>query len=245
MMMKPFFSLSDVLVADHRASHIISPQSAVRYQLNQPPDEVFQRLLQDNIISRELFEVVEDIACVARVGGANIVDAVDPPIKGTVIEVRDSILRRLIYLASGTQEGEDDLSLGECVRLALLLLTMGRLFSPTLPSAYFQISHMVADRLAGALEPVCMMEECRGHEQMALWICLVGTSVSSNNPATWNVFISSAAHVCRQLFGGPHEMGTTLAAGLAGVTGNGTLYSPNEVMAFVEHVQVQFTQETD
>ena len=235
MSMRPFFPQTDVLSSSSRAKQKIKPSVVSRYKLQEVPSRAFEGLLQDESISHALFETIEDISYVARIG-QNILDAIAPSTKSSVVEIRDSILQRLLYLAPLTPETEE-VPPSECLRLALLLLTIDRLLSRVLPSAYFQITHMVADKLAAELESQSMDEEWSGHELIALWICFIGVTVSSNNPRSRAIFIAAAAEVAEPMFDSRNDTINRIRRGLSEVLGGSQLYEDAEVLAFVSDVQ--------
>ena len=236
MNMRPFFTPTDVLFPSSRAKQRITRASATSYKLQETPSMLFKALTRDDLICQDLFETIEDISYVAKIG-QGILDAVAPTGKATVVEIRDSILQRLIYLAPNTQETEE-VPLSECLRLALLLLTLDRLFSRVLPSAYFQITHMVADKLAAELDSASTEELWAGHRTIALWICFIGVTVSSNNPRSRAVFITAAAEVAGPIFDTNNNAMNRIKNGLSEVlSGSQQLYEDAVMTAFVSAVQ--------
>lgn len=187
-------------------------------------------------MSRGLFDTLEDIYMIAAIGVEGLLKSTGASDSESLVQLRDGIIQRLIYLAPDTQEEEDDdedSSTEEAIRLAGLLLAMDRLFSPVLPSAYFQITHMVADRLASLINRESLAVEWADQERIMLWICFIGTSVSSNNPRTRNVFVHAAVLMCMQLFNGPKSLANELEETLGGVMGTAELFEEAELGPFM------------
>jgi len=175
---------------------------------------------------------MEDINLVAFTGAEAIIDETSFSV-AELVGLRDQIIHHLLYLSPQSQDSDDEYSYEECARLAMLLITLGRLFSPVLPGAYFQLTHMVADRLAAVITGHPLANDRADHEWAALWICFVGTSVSTNNPTTRSGFIRACAPLCRSIFRGPEQMDEELEDGLRAYARPPLLYGSEVIAAFV------------
>ena len=260
----PFFTISEVVSPNDRAVHRIQPATISQLKVRILPSRSFKQLLQTETINTELFEVMTDISHICIISDT-ITQHLMPPEKQTVIAVRDDIVTRLLYLAphsltqDTTQEesetSDGDVSLSECLRLALLLLTIDRLFCSTLPSAYFQITHTVADRLASDLEsisfdttddeeePTANADQWTLHHWVSLWICFIGVAASSNNPRSRAVFVHAASEFMRSTNKARRGRGLDeiddndeISEGLASVLGETSLFDRAEYEAFVADV---------
>lgn len=194
------------------------------------------RLQAEGKLSENLLSVMEDIELVAFTGAQAIIEDIGISVE-TLVDWRDSVIHRLLYLAPESQDGDDEYSFEECARLAMILITLDRLFSPVLPGAYFQLTHMVADRLASLIVDRNLAEDWVAHEWAALWICFIGAGVSTNNPSTRSGFIGAGAPLCRVLFRGPEEMDRELEAGLRPYARVPTLHGSELFGAFVEDLK--------
>jgi hypothetical protein len=200
----------------------------------------WQRVQAEGKLFENLVSLIEDIELVAFTGAQAILENNSFSV-GALIDLRDSIIHRLLYLAPASQDGDDEYSMEECARLTMLLIILDRLFSPVLPGAYFQITHMVADRLASVIAERDLVEDWVGHEWAALWICFVGTSVSINNPSTRSGFVGAGALICRALFRGPEEMDRELEGGLRPYARAPLLYGSDLFEAFVVDLKERFS----
>lgn len=233
MNMRPLFSASAVFATSSRISQVVSQPIT-----EQDQGEGFQglrswqRMQADGQVSEDLLSILEDINLVALLGSQAIIDGRSFSI-ASLIDLRDHVIHRLLYLAPQSQDGDDEYSHEECIRLAMLLVTLDRLFSPVLPGAYFQLTHMVADRLAAVISGHSLVKDWAGHEWAALWICFIGTSVSTNNPSTRSSFAGAAAPLCRSLFSGPDQMDEEMEIGLRAYARPPLLYGSEIVEAFV------------
>ena len=260
----PFFAISEVVSPNDRAVRRIQPATLPQHKPQNVPTQSFRQLLQTETISTELFEVITDISYVCFISD-NVTQHVMPPEKQTTITIRDDILTRLLYLAphsmtldpnqDESETSDGDVSLPECLRLALLLLTHDRLFCSTLPSAYFQITHTVADRLASDLESISFdtiddEEDTTGiaggwvlHHWVSLWICFIGVAASSNNPRSRAVFVHAASEFMRSTNRARRGRGLDeiddsdeISEGLASVLGETSLFDRAEYDAFAADV---------
>jgi hypothetical protein len=231
MNMRPFFPAEEVIDQENRV-RVKYPKSIVEpLHPHSVPNPHFQDLHNNNIISDGLFEVLEDVHMIAVIGVDDMLKTSDTE---SLIYLRDGIIQRLIFLAPDTQDGDENISKEEYIRLTVLLLILDRLFWPFLPSAYFMLTHMVADRLATALDQEsALADNWAGQECVILWICFIGTTLSSNNPRTRSVFVNAAVLVCRQLFTGPQQLVSEVQEGLGNVLGTAKLFGDTETGAFV------------
>ena len=263
---QPFFMFPEVISPNDRAVQRVQPPAISQYKLQNLPSQSFRQLLQTDTIDTELFEVITDISYIGSISD-NIIQHVMPPEKQTIITVRDDILTRLLYLAPSSttpdnspddsETSDADVSLPECLRLALLLLALDRLFCSTLPSAYFQITHTVADRLASDLESISFEDEDENpdpdgqqpitgsvsesirHHWVSLWICFIGVAASSNNPRSRAVFVQAASEIMRSCNKARRARGLDeiddsdeISDGLASVLGETSLFDRAEYDAF-------------
>lgn len=232
MNMRPLFPASAVFASSFRLSQKLSPQVAQRYQEGGLEGLLpWQRMQTENKISDDLLDTISDINLVAFIGAQALLNEFTI---NDLISLRDQIIQRLVYLGPHSQDGSDESSHEEFVRLAMLLLTFDHLFSPVLPAAYFQLTHMVADRLAGVVAGSRdLAGEWAGLEWAALWICFVGTSGSTNNPSARACFVRAGVPLVRRLFPGVEDMGGGLESGLRTFAGGDGYYGGELVGAFV------------
>lgn len=235
MNMRPLFPASAVFAASSRLSEKISQQTTDRYQESGLQGLLtWQRMQAEGKLSDDLLDIISDINIVTFTGAQPLLD--DPSSTFTLtslISLRDQIIHRLLYLSPQSQDGDDEHSHEECVRLAMLLITFDRLFCPALPAAYFQLTHMVADRLAGVLVSRNLTDDWAGHEWAALWICFVGTSGSTNNPSARECFVRAGVPLCRALFQTVEQMDQELENGLRAFAGGPGFYGGELIGAFV------------
>jgi hypothetical protein len=192
----------------------------------------WQRMQAEGKLSENLLIVIEDIELVTFIGAQAILDTSSFSV-GAMVDLRDSIIHRLLYLAPQSQDSDDEYSIEECARLTMLLITLDRLFCPVLPGAYFQLTHMVADRLASVIANRDLVKDWAGHEWTALWICFIGTSVSTNNPSTRSSFVGAGATICPALFRGEEDMDRELERGMRPYPRAPSLYGSELFEAFV------------
>lgn len=233
MNMRPLFPASAVFASSFRLSQHLSPQVTQRYQEGGFQSLLsWQRMQAEGKLSDHLLDIISDINLVASLGAQFLLD--DSVSIADLISLRDQIIHRLLYLAPHSQEASDEASHEDHVGLAMLLLTFDRLCSPALPAAHFQLTHMVADRLAGGLAGSRdVAGEWAGHEWAALWVCFVGTSGSTNNPSARACFVRAGVPLVRSLFRGVEEMDGGLDAGLRGFAAGPGYYGGELVEAFV------------
>jgi hypothetical protein len=233
MNMRPLFPASAVFASSFHVSQNLSPEVTQRYQDGGYQGLVpWQHMQAEGQLSSDLLDTFSDINLVAFIGAQPLLNET---LSATdLISLRDQIIHRLLYLAPHSQDGSDESSHEETVRLAMLLLTLDRLFSPALPAAYFQLTHMVADRLASVVAGSRdLAADWAGHEWAALWICFVGTSGSTNNPSARACFVRAGVPLVRNLFRGVEEMDGGLEVGLRGFASGEGYYGGEEVEAFV------------
>jgi hypothetical protein len=160
--------------------------------------QAFQTMQAAQLLPGDLVSILTDLSIVLALGAGTILAQYQTSFTD-LLHLRDSLIHRLLDLAPQS-DGDGELSSPEqIVRLTLLLLTLERLFTPILPSAYFQLTHMVADRLAETLS-TSLTQDSRdwlGHEWVMLWVCFVGTTASSNNPRPRGGFLKAAAGLFR------------------------------------------------
>ena len=235
MNMRPLFPASAVFAASSRLSENISQEITNRYQESGFQGLLtWQRMKSEGKLSDDLLDIISDISIVAFTGAQSLLD--EPSSTFTIsslISLRDQIIHRLLYLSPQSQDGDDEYSYEECVRLAMLLITFDRLFSPALPAAYFQLTHMVADRLAGVVVSRDLASDWVGYEWAALWICFVGTSGSTNNPSARECFVRAGVPLCRALFQRVEQMDQELEGGLRAFAGGPGFYGGELISAFV------------
>ena len=192
--------------------------------------------------SSDLIDILADITFITSQGAESIIPLVQDSVHN-LVDIRDSFIHRLLDLApqSNGYGGDDEPSHSpeENVRLSVLLLTLERLFSPVLPSAYFQLTHMIADRLAETLGASLSYHYWSGHEWVALWICFVGTSTSSNNPRTRSSFVSVAANLSLSLFRSIEQMLSELEPGLRAFALSSKVYGSEMMESFAEDLRVE------
>lgn len=237
MNMRPLFPASAVFAASSWLSQDISPHVTEQYTEGGFQGLLsWQRMQAEGKVSEDLVSVMEDIDLVAFMGAQAILEGTSLSIAG-LIDLRDQIIHRLLHLSPQSQDSDDEYSYEECVRLTMLLITFDRLFSPVLPGAYFQLTHMVADRLAAVISGRPLVNDWAGHEWAALWICFIGTSVSTNNPSTRSSFVRAGAPLCRGLFTCPKQMGEELEDGLRMYTRPPLFYGSEVIEAFVNDLK--------
>jgi hypothetical protein len=239
MNVRPLFPASAVFASSFRLSQNLSPQVTERYQEGGFQGLLFwQRMQAEGKLSDELLDIISDINQVAFIGAQFLLD--EATSVTNMISLRDQIIHRLLYLAPHSQEGTTEAAHEACVGLAMLLLTFDRLFSPALPAAYFQLTHLVADRLADVLAGSRdLATEWAGHEWAALWICFVGTSGSTNNPSARGCFVRAGVPLVRRLCRGVKEMDDGLEAGLRGFAAGPGYYGVQLVEAFVGDLRAE------
>jgi hypothetical protein len=237
MNIQPLFPASVVLTASSRLSQSMSQRVTEQYREGGFQGLLsWQRLQAEGKLSEDLISIMEDINLVAFTGAEAILDETSFSVEG-LVDLRDQIIHRLICLSPQSQDSDDEYSYEECARLAMLLITLDRLFSPVLPGAYFQLTHMVADRLAAVITGHPLTNDWADHEWAALWICFVGTSVSTNNPTTRSGFIRAGAPLCRSIFRGPEQMDEELEDGLRAYARPPLLYGSEVIAAFVNDLK--------
>jgi len=146
MNMQPSFPAPAVFAASSRLSQNMSRQVTEQYREG---GLSWQRLQAEGKLSEDLLSIMEDINLVAFTGAEAILDETSFSVAG-LVDLRDQIIHRLLYLSPQSQDSDDEYSYEECARLTTLLITLDRRFRPVLLCAYFQLTHMVADRLAAS-----------------------------------------------------------------------------------------------
>lgn len=202
----------------------------------------FQNMHTAQLLSRDIVKILADVTIIASLGAETALALLQNSLPSLVC-LRDTLIHRLLDLAPQSDgsgdDGEPSYPPEEAVRLGVLLLTMERLFSAVLPSAYFQLTHMIADWLAETVVTTLTSDDWRGHEWVALWIYFIGTSASSNNPRTRSSFIASATSVSLRLFRDMEQMMADLDVGLKEFAPSLKVYGSEMMVAFAEELRFE------
>lgn len=189
--------------------------------------------------SSEFINILDEIATICTVGPENILESSASVCPAPLIELRDVLLHHVLSMAPAGIEKEidDESSDEECIRLAVLVLILDRLFSPVLPPAYHLITGLVTDRLNAALVGKASSMEWKAHAWVFMWIVFVGATVHNGDISTRKSLINSAVPLCGQLFTSGRETSHQLHAGLSAIMSIPQLYEEDLINAFATELE--------
>ena len=161
----------------------------------------FQHLAAIGKISHDLTQVLEDISSLTSTGPQTILNqTLQTP--DYLISIRDNLVHRLLS-AAPANETEDELSDQECIRLAALIFTLHKLFTPFLPPVYYRLTYLLADRLRLCVIGNPWTSEWATNQECGwglLWICFVGVMVDNESSVrSWEALKALAVTVHRTL----------------------------------------------
>jgi hypothetical protein len=237
MNMRPFFPATEVMTLFFRPRATIPPSLLDEYAQQDFLSPAFRDFATAFGVSAQLTEILEDITIIRIVGTENILNAATTSSLSTLVDMRDVLLHRILSLAPIGNESDDESSAEECVRLAVLIFALDRLFLPVLPPAFHRIVNMITDRLNTTTEGKALSQQWAGHGLVLMWIFFVGATVQSGDQATRTSLIQSAAPLCAHLFSGPGQMSSQLRIGLTGVLGRPELFEEGLVDGFAADLE--------